>query len=827
MKKFNKLTIFASMLLLAGSCAESNVEEAAVNSGADQGESVTFSVSFDESVADTRIDVSEDWNLTWTPADEENYIYDDLSIYSYELSDWGMAMFLEASDDLTSATFNYSGIEGEEVRMIYPYSSQRSDSTFDVSEQEPGLSALYMISDDVYTLGLDGSMPTVIMKHIGAAVVLNIDFRTNTENYTVKSIVVNGLNAKASVDTSKAYDDADFYTNIEAGEITITKTDDIAVVDKETAQIRFNIMPSTIAANDEVTIAYNLVGADDTEYTYVDTVTNTSESAIEFARATYNTISSTLAYITETDPDAGGDDEVYTPTVSAFTYEVTSSATNAEIVFDIDLSLCDGVAVSTDCIDTIGASEYTSYILLDLVDGYDSEYLQFATDSTPIYAYTKGELNADDYFVDVVAYKDVDGSLEAVGDVERIYFTVEGLVNVYVDITLDVELSSVTKSTIDIDVTRIDGVDSYYYGCVLASSVMSEYGGLIENWIDANYTTYTMTESITSVEVGQTYTQSISHTSALPTDGSKWGTTLSEGTEYYVFVIPVDSTTGGKGNVSYIVATTASYESASRDLVVNYSLVVTETAFTATFTSDDCTKIHAQAFTYDASEWIQSDAFESGYYSLTNNGDDTYTYTYNFSSWYTSSSTYYLYYMGFDDSGNSSLLGTYVFVPNDLMESSDDDEDDEVPVNIFTGTSYVSSIDVNWNSSTLIWSNDPSTYGYNFVDNNGDLRLYGTITGSGASYKYCCVSKEKVTVATENNIAENLTDDEVLAYASFITTYAPLMLADSDGSSFSDLGAYYNYYILVIPVDADGTYGSPAVFDIDWDYIETNKFGSY
>ncbi len=824
MKKITKFSILASALFLIGACAEANVEEVAVDAAtAGEGVEMTFSISLAEESADTRIDVADDWSLTWTAPANGNY--DDLSVYSSAFDAWGMAWFGEVSDDLKYATFSYTSYAQDEdnLRLFYPYSSSMS-STIDLTQQESGLSALYMVSETMYSTSITTDMD-IMMKHVGAAVALNVNFSNNMGDYTLKSFVVEGLNSGATVDVAEDYDSADFYTEVTSEAITVTMAEELSATDSTTAEIRFNIMPSTIAPNAEVTITYTLEDAAGNVVSYTDTVANTGKSAVEFARATYNTINSTCELA-----------------VTAFTYEVTPSSSNAEIVFNIDTALCDGIAISTDCMDMNSYNEYTSYILSDLADGYDSSYLQFATDSTPITASSKALAAEDDYFVQVVAYTvDADGNLTAVGDVVDIFFTTTAKSDAdFADITLDISVSSTSTSTIGIDVVRADGVDSYYYGCVETASVDSEYDGDLQAWITANFYTYGKTQSISSVSVGGTYTQSISRVTALPTASSSWGATLTDGTEYYIFVIPIEASTSNEGYMSYVKASTDEIavvvvpDDATLEVdIISYQL--NSNGFSFTFSSEYCTEIYAQAFTYDASSGIESDFASSAYYALSDNGDGTFTRTYTNSFGFNSSNTFYLYYKGFSDSTktNGSELYTLVFVPSEYGASSDGDDDDSADsdddLGVYTSDATVTGFEMDWANSTVAWANDPAEYGYTFPSNNADMTFAGTFSGTAAKYVYCCVLKEKVSVAASENIAENLTAAEVRKYADFAVSYI-LTYSGYETVDGSFTGFYFNSYdryLLVIPVDEAGVYGQPAVYDIDWDYIETNQFGTY
>ncbi|MFI3323848.1 MAG: hypothetical protein SNI45_00900 [Rikenellaceae bacterium] len=314
-RKSNKYFCIASLLLLAQGCGEQS--EAYIVDSEQGSAAIEFAVAVSSASA-SRVAIGEDWSMIWDEDDELIYLG-----YSTISESWCSAKLSTILYDEHVSTFgaklsNASGIDY--FRLIYPYQSDAiaDDSTIytvDLSSQQAGLCATQMISSEL--IPFDDN--TATMSHIGAVVLLRVNFGAPNADYLLESVAIEGLMSSATVDVECSIDDPDFYLSTSQGAIQIALPEPL--VADTVADVRFNIIPSVIAAGESLSVTYTVSDAEGASYNYVDQVVNTSAASVDFARATYNTINSTCDL-----SDIG-----YYPAISSISAEVDAASVTFEL----------------------------------------------------------------------------------------------------------------------------------------------------------------------------------------------------------------------------------------------------------------------------------------------------------------------------------------------------------------------------------------------------------------------------------------------------------------------------------------------------------------
>ncbi|MFR9533008.1 MAG: hypothetical protein SNG20_06980, partial [Rikenellaceae bacterium] len=713
MKNLNKYCAFAATLLFMGACTEANVEEAAISSGSDYVLTIPVSTA---DATDSRVSVDDNWDLTW---DE----YDAITACNIENTYNAYCIVSELNG--TEAVFTSYGYAngsqiavGDELRIFTPATdadtSEGNHATFDVSSQTSGLTSTVLISDTCYTATESGVMPVVPMMHVGAAVVLDMAFANSDSDYTLLSVDVAGLSSSATVDLCADYDQAKGVST-STGTISVELAESLSMV-MSSAEIKFNIMPSTIAANGSVTVTYNLVDLNNVKCTVTDVITNDGETAVEFARGTYNTLYSTC--------DMNKLEEVQVP----YVVTITSAAANATLSFEINSDLCDAVALAYDV--PVASNPYWD-IELSYLEGYvvnaEGNY-RVITSNEAVSAYPYGDYlsSGTSYGICAVAYKTVDG-VNTVVYSEVIYFTTTsagastgGDTDTVATIT-DIEYTA-TISQISFTITAGDNAAGFNFGIVKASEVNSNSAGDIEAWIES-------TNWWDSWNPWSYYFDQGSYQTFVSCYDWDTEETLTHSTDYYLFAIPFNSS-GVNGTIYIADVSTASLEY-NYNMTIDYTPSITATAVSYTFEyGTDCARIFAVARNedyisgYASAEAVEEEAqsnFFSGYYELSSNNNNTCTYTLESYS-IVNNSNYTLYYMAIDNNGCYSEVKTVDFY---------------VPAISTDGTSSITSVDISYTTEdiTVAWNNDPtdSTYGYSFDTNSASCYFNGTIIGNAAS----------------------------------------------------------------------------------------------
>ncbi len=270
-----KLLLFAVAMFATYACAESDL---GTTTTADEGlRTVTINVGANENDA-TRVAFDQDWNISW----EED---DALLAWSLNSATSKLSM---TNYDADFSTFEGS-VSTSYFRVLYPYSTDYTFSsnlcTIDVKDQTEGATLSYMTTES-----LINDLETTSMKHIGAAVSLNIRFSnipTDT-TYTLTEVEVIDVPTTVQVNMYQDITSDDFYGAETIENIIVDITD--TPVGSDDVEVRFNVLPFELAAGESLTIKYHMSAADGTSCYVEGTVTNKSSDVFEFARATYNTL---------------------------------------------------------------------------------------------------------------------------------------------------------------------------------------------------------------------------------------------------------------------------------------------------------------------------------------------------------------------------------------------------------------------------------------------------------------------------------------------------------------------------------------------------------
>ncbi len=285
-----KILFFAAAMAAMTACSEAAVEMITPEVEGDALHEVTISANTSEE-ADSRVTIDEtsnNWVVKWESDD---------ALLAVDCSNTSTQSTLYLSDGAgtSSATFTGSAPTND-YYLIYPATcgSQISDSnlSIDLTSQSNGANSTFMISESYV------ANDAATLKQIGAIVDLTMTFPYDSYNgATIESIEVSGFNSKCSVVVNSMFNGST--DNNEKSTIIIT--DCSAAIANKTATARFNIIATTIAIDDKVTVTAYVKNSDSTVTPLTKTLTVTE--SMTFARAKHHTISCTLAEVSYDDED--------------------------------------------------------------------------------------------------------------------------------------------------------------------------------------------------------------------------------------------------------------------------------------------------------------------------------------------------------------------------------------------------------------------------------------------------------------------------------------------------------------------------------------------
>lgn len=243
-----KILLLAAAVTAIFSCSKTDIDELLLsdvngNLSADGTmRTITINASLDEDDSQTRMALDDGWGLTWETGDALMAWSNDGGDSTNKLSNQ------DESFDAASVTFEGDIPAESPFRLLYPYDADAAieggEYTIDISSQAEGGSDPYMVNDDILAQIADEY--NVMMRHIGAAVVLNLTFPSSDySDKTITSVKVKGFNSGAVVELTKAITDESFYCEYISGDITVR--DGATTIDSDKAAVRFNIRPSMVA----------------------------------------------------------------------------------------------------------------------------------------------------------------------------------------------------------------------------------------------------------------------------------------------------------------------------------------------------------------------------------------------------------------------------------------------------------------------------------------------------------------------------------------------------------------------------------------------------
>lgn len=265
-----KIVFYAIAAVVMTACAISEIVD--ITPEMDDARKITITATSDNG---TRLTVQDDWSLFWGEED---------AMLAWD-GKTGSKFTLTEGAGTTSGSF-----EGEPqfspFYLFYPYSlisytEIGFDALYlDITTQNEGLKSTYMCSAKM--LDPSDENPSVLMKQMGAAVVLNMTFPDGAYNGAIIQIVeLTGLNSKGTFDAAN-----NSFSNLSASDITIN--DGETTVAENEATIKFNIFPTEIAAGGTIGVTVYVKKSD--ESVVVLTQTLTVAGGVNLERAKFHTI---------------------------------------------------------------------------------------------------------------------------------------------------------------------------------------------------------------------------------------------------------------------------------------------------------------------------------------------------------------------------------------------------------------------------------------------------------------------------------------------------------------------------------------------------------
>ncbi len=277
-----KVLFFAAALFAAVACSESDADDSIVTGGDENttttDDQITITVSANGD-AETKVSVSDSWDVEWV---------DGESLLAWSSDDGSLSELTMKSYTASSSTFT-GAVSGETYRLVSPYIASAAVSsgsyTVDLSSQDEGINSTYMVSGSMITG--DGSDQNPSMMHVGATMTLSLSFENLPEaEYTLTKVEVSDVPTTVAIDLSKEVSDDDFYGAQTSGTITVSNID-VAIA--ESVDVKFNILPFSVATGEGVSVTIYFEDEAGAEYSEVLSGTNSGDS-VDFERATYNTL---------------------------------------------------------------------------------------------------------------------------------------------------------------------------------------------------------------------------------------------------------------------------------------------------------------------------------------------------------------------------------------------------------------------------------------------------------------------------------------------------------------------------------------------------------
>ncbi len=331
---------------MLASCTEAKIDHTP-QADSSSGSPLSIEVS---TAADSRVTVTDQWTMAWEEGD---------ALLGYSAGASTFEKFSMTKFEGSAASFSGGDI-AHSYRLIYPYDSTVSEPTYtiDLSEQKAGIESTYMISEGK----VSEDTPKAAMKHIGAMMTLKVLGCDALAGYKLKAVEIEGVPTTAEIDLS-----GDIAIDPTSGTYGSTNADvpmkinideDIIVTAGTTPELRFNILPFTIAQDQTISAKITFVNNNGYEHIVSASVTNTKGRDITFSRAKYHTLGVTL-------DEEEINDALLTPTWDNEYYQYVSpvGTTRVNIVDDYGAPT-DGVSNSSaalqaaiDYISSIGGGE--------------------------------------------------------------------------------------------------------------------------------------------------------------------------------------------------------------------------------------------------------------------------------------------------------------------------------------------------------------------------------------------------------------------------------------------------------------------------------------
>ncbi|MFI3259634.1 MAG: hypothetical protein R3Y16_06015 [Rikenellaceae bacterium] len=341
-----QLWIIGALVALLSSCTESVELQNDANEEQLGGISITATITMPQSEdsADTRISTEygdEDWLFTWEAADTYGHVY---ALCNNGNDDYETIAMTGSgvSDGASTATFSGVLPDGTESYYII-YSSNVDISSLDSpkfsldlsSGQDGSLNNLVMASKE-YTVD-DSNTIAPYLYHVSGFIALDLSLENIPEHWhqvTIQSVEIAGFNTSATVDLSA--ENFAFYSDEASSTFKAEFSDKVSEDEDEEhndshdmGKIYFNIIPTTLASDDDITITVYFSNG-----TTLDIIKELNKE-VAFERAEFTTLSTTYDFDEMDDECTITIADVATTKASALRYDFGGNdADAADINFD-------------------------------------------------------------------------------------------------------------------------------------------------------------------------------------------------------------------------------------------------------------------------------------------------------------------------------------------------------------------------------------------------------------------------------------------------------------------------------------------------------------
>ncbi len=266
----------------------------------------------------SRIEVSEQsgsdsWSVEWSEGDLLGGV--GLGGSQSSFSEFKMESF-----DAKNSTFS-GAIQSEQLRLVYPFDSSsvidddsyRVDLTTQVADASDSFASLSSYTHMISSTPLDtNSAEAITMKHLGAAMTLNVAFSSLSDDYTYilgymeigqteSSESSIAIPTSYEIDLGASLDSSSIYSNAERGALTIEVENSPYLYNYDAAQsstiypLHFNIFPFDVANGEILDLTWHLYCKNNStgvvrEIFNTVEITNQSGSKVSFERSTHNVI---------------------------------------------------------------------------------------------------------------------------------------------------------------------------------------------------------------------------------------------------------------------------------------------------------------------------------------------------------------------------------------------------------------------------------------------------------------------------------------------------------------------------------------------------------